>query len=298
MLHNRHRPGPFPPASGPRARGGVGAGPGGSAASGRLCTAPRCPELHCGRASRRVRQPQGPVSSVVAAVRTAGPRQCPARPSAGAAAAAVPRAGPRPGRVWLVRRHGAPGRTGSSDGPVAACGLWEPGSGINTHRDVSPVVRAVLPLGPTHLYCCRLHGVLGEPTPDGGSKERPGLSGPHYPAPGAVTEPALSPHFPLCQHPLFRGSESVVSSRLGKPGSGAIDGRTVPVPRRLAPRSATAPGRAVWRYRSQGEEGAEQSCYLPAGLSPGCGSRAFPSRLGWGHRAINGYFIYIISGVP
>lgn len=38
--------------------------------------------------------------------------------------------------------------------------------------------------------------------------------------------------------------------------------------------------------------------YLPAGLRPGCGCRAFPSWLGWGHRAINGYFIYIISGVP
>lgn len=32
--------------------------------------------------------------------------------------------------------------------------------------------------------------------------------------------------------------------------------------------------------------------------APGCISEALLSRLGWGHRAINGYFIYIISGVP
>lgn len=291
-------------------------GPGGNAAGGGGSARRRAPrEPRGGRSLPRGEQRQGPVPSVAAAMGAAGPQlgvRLPGRLREEQPLCRGP--GPGPGGVWLSRRHCAPARSRIPDGPRARRGLRARGAraGRTGRFRTSPRRWELFsrrdPLNRGHRRPQRL---LGEPTPHGGSKPWPGpdnawehpcLIPAFFPAaaagaPGAVTQPAPSRPAGI---PRFGGAGS---GPLRRDTSGDFPAR-----------AGNALARSCSSYRGGGRRGARpgrgEQCGgagARGGRSPGTCRRvsapgwcsgAFPSRLGWGQRAINGYFIYIISGVP
>lgn len=159
-----------------------------------------------------------------------------------------------------------------------------------------------VPSGPVQCCRCPTRRALGELAlcgRTGGGRTRVGAAlgccgrsrGRLLPPQCSACGASASPHLPGRPPPLALvrsaqarfGGTAVTISHLGRPRE------------RVAARAR--PGLAERRGGAGATGGRSPgTCWRVSALR--CSSGAFPSRLGRGDRPINGYFIYIISGVP
>lgn len=240
MLRSRRRPGPLPPAAGPRSRGRAGAEArrqrGGQPGP---CTAPRSPGTRRRPASVAGRAAAGALGGGGDEGCRAAARCPPARPSAGAAAAAVPRARPRArrGLARLAPSRSRPQRDpGRAERQARPAGTGSPGRAEPALRDVFPGGGNGSPAGTRSIVPPRTESARGTHGPRRGQAAAgprrawghpcvipafPAAASSPAGAPGAVTEPAppALPASPLRWGPdqaRFGGTRAAIS-QLGKP---------------------------------------------------------------------------------